>query len=58
MGPQSNRELRRINPVQPAVKLAPQPVDGSADAMSAGKYIIDVAKMTGMTPAMLTLRGM
>ncbi len=36
----------------------PHPLDGSDEEMSTGKYITDVAKMTGMTPAMLTFSGM
>ncbi len=38
--------------------VAPHPVEGIADDASTGKYMMLVAKMTGMTPAMLTLSGM
>ncbi len=38
--------------------VAPQPLDGSDEDTSTGKYMIEVAKITGMTPAMLTFSGM
>ncbi len=38
--------------------VAPHPSGGRTEAMRAGKYMIDVAKITGMTPAMFTFNGM
>jgi hypothetical protein len=36
----------------------PHPLFGMEDETSTGKYITDVAKITGITPAMFTFNGM